>query len=455
MTQPPSQPPHPTSSGRRDAGALAAGSLVGGVLAYVFFVLVIRALGAAPAAPVAVLWAWWGFAGAALTFPVQHWITRTAASAGGEAAVRGGLPRVVLAVGVVSVAAGGLAWVARDRLFGPDGGAFAVLVLGVAMGSGLLGLLRGVLSGRRRFGAVASSIVAENGVRCVVAAVLMFSGIDTPLYYGLALLAGYVVAALWPGAVSLRGAGTAVATRSLGFVSGAAVGQSFAQAALTGGPVLLAAIGGAPSEVTALFAGLALFRAPYTLALGVVSALTGRLTHLVEQRRWTSLARLRRALLVITLLTAALGAVFGAWVGPATMELVFGDGVRLAAGETALIAAGTVVGMANLVLTLGLLARDRAGAMAACWAVAIPAGALTHVVLEGEALTTTCWTFVVVEVVALILLLLLEARSDHSRRSRAQDFVGGKEDRRAERQVTSGHDPDLGCGQTEQDPFHG
>ena len=45
--------------------------------------------------------------------------------------------------------------------------------------------------------------------------------------------------------------------------------------------MLLAAVGGAPGEVTALFAGLALFRAPYTLALGLVSALTGRLTRLV------------------------------------------------------------------------------------------------------------------------------------------------------------------------------
>ncbi|MGB3764765.1 MAG: hypothetical protein WA966_16255 [Ornithinimicrobium sp.] len=405
------------TSGRRDAAVLAAGSLVGGVLAYVFFALVIRALGPAPAAPVAVLWAWWGFAGAALTFPVQHWISRTAATAGGEGAVRGGISRVVSAVLVVSVAAGGLAWVARDRIFGPDGAAFAVLVLGVALGSGLLGLLRGVLSGRRRFGAVASSIVAENGVRCAVAAVLMLSGSDTPAYYGLALLAGYVVAALWPGAVLLRGSGSAVATRSLGFVSGAAGGQLFAQAALTGGPVLLAAIGGAPAEVTALFAGLALFRAPYTLALGLVSALTGRLTYLVEHRRWTVLGRLRRGLFVTTLLTIALGAGFGAWIGPATMEVVFGDGVRLAPGQTALVAGGTVIAMANLVLTLGLLARDRAGGLAACWAVGIPAGVTAHVLIGGDALTTTCWTFVVVEIVALILLLGLEARSDHSSRT--------------------------------------
>ena len=52
-----------------------------------------------PAAPVAVLWAWWSFAAAAFTFPVQHWVSRTAATAAGEAAVRRGLRRERVAVG--------------------------------------------------------------------------------------------------------------------------------------------------------------------------------------------------------------------------------------------------------------------------------------------------------------------------------------------------------------------
>ena len=37
--------------------------------------------------------------------------------------------------------------------------------------------------------------------------------------------------------------------------------------------------GGAPGEVTTLFAALALFRAPYMLALGMVAQLTTRVTH--------------------------------------------------------------------------------------------------------------------------------------------------------------------------------
>ncbi|MGB7447610.1 MAG: hypothetical protein WA892_00625, partial [Ornithinimicrobium sp.] len=304
MSQPPAGTPAATR-GRRDAAWLAAGSTIAGVLAYVFFALVIRALGPGPAAPVAVLWAWWGFAGAALTFPVQHWIARTSATAAGEASVRRGLARVAWAVLGVSMLAGALGWLARERLFGPEGGWFPLLVVLVGVGSGLLGLMRGLQSARHRFGAVGAGLVVENGIRCLAAVGLVTAGSDTPAYYGLALLAGYAVAVLWPRALAPRASGHGGGAGPMLFVSGASAGQLLAQVTLTGGPVLLAAIGGAPFEVTALFAGLALFRAPYTLALGVVAALTGRLTTLVERRRWGTLTRIRRIGGLVTVVTAA------------------------------------------------------------------------------------------------------------------------------------------------------
>lgn len=415
---------HIPRRGRADAGFLAAGSLVGGLLAYVFFALVIRALGAGPAAPVSVLWAWWGFAGAALTFPVQHWIARTAATAAGEAAIRRGLGHVALAVLAVSLLAGGLAWIARDRLFGADGDLFALLVVGVGLGSGLLGVQRGLLSARHRFGAVALGIVTENSLRCGGAIALVVLGSESAVPYGLALLGGYFVALGWPSALMPRREGTGGGSGSLRFVSGASGGQLLAQATLTGGPVLLAAIGGAPSEVTVLFAGLALFRAPYTLALGLVSALTGRLTLAVEQGRVTRLRRIRRVVAFATLVLGVVGAAAGAWLGPPAMEIVFGDGVRLGSGQAALVAVGTVLAMANLVVTLGLLARDRAGVVLACWIIGIPVGAVAHLVSGGNALTNTCWTFVAMEAVAFGALIVSEGRSDR--------LVGGEEHRGAE-----------------------
>ena len=80
----------------RHTSALAAGSAVSGLLAYVFFAVVTRALGSTAAAPVSVLWAYWSFAGAALTFPLQHWIARSVSAHGGERSVREPLPGIAL-----------------------------------------------------------------------------------------------------------------------------------------------------------------------------------------------------------------------------------------------------------------------------------------------------------------------------------------------------------------------
>lgn len=413
MEQPPPRDAATPTTARRDAGVLAGGSLLGGLLAYVFFALVTRALGAAPAAPVAVLWAWWGFAGAALTFPIQHWISRTSALPGGEAAVRRGLAHVAAGVAGMSLVAGALAWLARERLFGVGNGEeFPLLVVAVGLGSGLLGVVRGTLSGRRRFGDLAVNLVLENGLRCVVAGALMATGVQDPTGYGLALLAGYAVTFLRPAALVPRRTGTGDADAPLAFLSGASAGQLLAQVTLTGGPVLVAALGGAPAHVTALFAGLALFRAPYTLALGLVAALTGRVTELVRAGHRHTLARIRRLLVVATTGTAVAAAGVAAWIGPEAMELVFGAGVRLQPDETALVAVGSVFALANLVLTIGLLARGRSAGVARTWLLAAPFGVAAHLLVGSPALLATCWTFLVVEAVAWAGFLLLEVRSD-------------------------------------------
>ncbi|HEX6151325.1 hypothetical protein, partial [Nocardioides sp.] len=404
--------PQPPTGARRGTGLLAAGSVVSGVLAYVFFALVTRALGAEPAAPVAVLWAWWSFAAAAFTFPVQHWISRTAATAAGEAAVRRGLLRVAGLVTGVSAVAAVVAWLARDRLFGAEGSWFPLLVLAVGVCSGALGLARGVLSGRHQFGAVGLGLVLENGLRCLVAGALMAAGNEHPAAYGLALLAGYAAVCLRPSALVPRATGSGDAIDPLAFVSGTSAGQLLAQITLTGGPVLLAAVGGAPHEVTALFAALALFRAPYTFAIGLIAPLTGRLTRLVESGRHDSLRRLRGALVGATLVTAAIGGLLAAWLGDPVLELVFGEGVRLGGSLTAVIAVGSVFALANLVLTIGLIARARPGAIGRLWLAAAPLGLPTMVLVPADPVTRTCWTFLVVEAAAWLGFLLVERRSD-------------------------------------------
>jgi hypothetical protein len=80
-----------------------------------------------------------------------------------------------------------------------------------------------------------------------------------------------------------------------------------------------------------------------------------------------------------------------------------------------------VLALANLVLTVELLAHGRTVALARTWLVAVPFGVAAHLLLGEAALTRTCWTFVVVEAVAWAGFLILEWRSDR--------LVGGEEHR--------------------------
>ena len=145
----------------------------------------------------------------------------------------------------------------------------------VTLGLGVDGSRARWPGGRERYAALAGSLVAENALRAALVAALLLAGVTDPVAYGLCLTAGPLVAVLWPS--SLRfGAGVSGTGGAdpIAFLTGAAAAQVIGQTVLTGGPVLLALLGGAPADVTSMFAALALFRAPYQVALGAVPQLT-------------------------------------------------------------------------------------------------------------------------------------------------------------------------------------
>jgi O-antigen/teichoic acid export membrane protein len=394
----------------RDSGVLAIGSVLNGLLAYVFFAIVTRALGAETAAPVSVLWAYWSFAAAALAFPLQHWAARSVAATGDDHGVRRSLPAVAVAVLTISPAVGLVAWWARDPLFHRDDLWFPLLVALATLGSSLTGLVRGMLQAREAFGAVALALVLENLVRCVVSLGLVAAGSHDPVAYGFALVAGYVTGLIWPWTLrmTLRGDDHESPFALLGGASG---GQLLAQAVLTGGPVLLALAGGAPTEVTVLFAALALFRAPYTLAIGMVAQVTARFTALVVTAQRDKLGRLRSRLVVATVALALLAAPVGALVGPAVLPLVFGDDVRMAGRLTAVIASASTVAIAGLITTLLLIAHGRTGGQVRAWLLAAVPGAAFFVLWPAPVLDRTCWTFLVVEAGAFAWMVVEQARA--------------------------------------------
>ena len=405
----------PSSSSRsRAASGLAAGSVLSGLLAYVFFAASTRGLGAAEAAPVAVLWSYWGFAAAGLTFPVQHWITRTAAVAG-EGAVRAAWGTPLRLVTVVVVISGVGAWLLREPLFGGDA-RFAALIALVGVGAAGMGVVRGLLAARRRYEAVGALLVAENLVRCVAALVLVALDVDDPGAYGVALLLGYAACAGWVSAWRTEpGPGPAVPVgepRSTGsFLGGAAGAQVVAQAVLTGGPVLLAVLGGSPAEVTALFAALALYRAPYTVLLGQVAQATGALARLVDAKSLDRLQRVDRAVLAATVVGVGVGAAVGAWLGPWLVSLVFGPDVRIEQGVSVALAAGSVLALVTLVQGVVLLAHGVPQWTLVAWLLALVPAASVVLAAPGRPTTTIATAFVVAEGAAWLLLVAATHRA--------------------------------------------
>lgn len=399
------------TSTSRSTSALALGSIVSGLLAYVVFALVTHGLGAHAAAPVAVLWTHWALAGAAFTFPVQHWITRSVA-AGHEADVRRSAGRVTLVVLACAAVLALLAWLAREQLFHRSDAAFPVMIGLVTVGSAVIGAVRGGLGGRERFGSVAVSLVAENGLRCLLVAVLLLVGVTDPVAYGLCLVAGSLVAVAWPSALRFSGTASdgAQASTPLVFLSGAATSQLLGQVVLTGGPVLLALLGGSPAEVTSMFAALALFRAPYMVALGAVPQVTVRVAQDEDRGGLPLPGGLAGAAGVLVALVG-LAAVLGGWLGPTVLRLVFGETIEVEHATAALVAAGCAVAVANLVLTVVALARDRPVAAARTWLASVAAGGVAVAVLGAAgAVDRTTLGFVVAELVALAGLALVALR---------------------------------------------
>ena len=406
----------------RASAALALGSVISGLLAYVLFALITRGLGAGDAAPVTVLWTHWAFTGAAFTFPLQHWITRSLV-AGRESAVRRAAPRLSLFVGAAALVLGGLSWLARDDLFHREDPWFPVMIALITVGSALIGVVRGGLGGRGRFEAVAWSLVAENGLRCVLVAGLLVAGVTSPVAHGLCLVAGQLVVVLWPSALRYA---KAVVTRvqesdsPFAFLSGAAVAQLISQAILTGGPVLLALSGGSPSEVTAMFAALALFRAPYMIALGSVPQLTLRVTERTLAGEYAALRTMIRGVLGATVLTVVLAGLLGAWVGPSLLRLVFGHTVDVTATDASLLAIGCALAIANLALMVIALGQDRPASVARAWAIATAVGALGFVALTSASpVESTIGAFLTAEVAALVALSVATVRATRSAGSRA------------------------------------
>jgi hypothetical protein len=254
------------------------------------------------------------------------------------------------------------------------------------------------------------AIAADAVVRLLACSLVVVLG-GSVAWFAAAIAVGPVILLIWPSVLTLRPDGSGSTAPVAGFLGGLAGGVLLSQIALSAGPAVLAAVGGAPAEVTALFATMALFRAPYLIALGLASRGTGPLTRLVASGSESRLGRLRRGVAVVGLAGALVGGLLGWWIGPALVDLVFGTGVAPAASVVAIVAAGSAVALTGLVAVLLLVARAATSAITVSWLAAFAAAAAMLVLASDDSSTRVALAFLAAEVVSLALMLATDRRT--------------------------------------------
>lgn len=358
----------------KDSVALAGGSIASGVFAYAFFAITTRSLGPVAAAPVSVLWTFWAFAGAALTFPIQHWIIQLAESGGGESSVRAAMPRLWTATGAFALVLVTASWLLGTRLFDTSGLTFPALIGAVTLGACWSGVVRGVLSAQRRFVATGLAIMGENVLRLVAGLVAALTGQGAAMF-GLALITGPLVGLLWSGDIRSSGAkAIGSGSGSMAVIGGIALGGLVGQVVLTAGPAVVALLNGPARTVTALFASLALFRLPQVILIGLLSQVTGRVTVIVTARDLPRLRRVRLTILTSTAVAALVGAIVGASVGGELVQLLFGQGLQLPQAILALLGVGSALALGNLAEGAILTAHRASGKYVTGWLAGLLVG---------------------------------------------------------------------------------
>lgn len=395
----------------RDALLLSGATALSGLASYVFVAIGTRAVGAVAFAPVSVLWTLWTVSAATFTFPVQQWVIRTT-QVSGEPVMWATLRRVwryallsSLATGIVSLALG-------ERIFSLAATSFAVMAGLLPVASVLMGVNRGVLAARGRYGQTAAAVLGENLVRLGLVAAA--GGVWGPEGLGWILMAGFGIALLFPGSFRATSHDPSMGDR-IGLLGGFAGANAAAQTVLTAAPVLLSLLGGTDRAVTEMFAVLAILRAPYLLTLGVAARVTGPLTQLAQRPDRRAIRTLQKRLGMLALLGVVV-AVPVSLVLPAVTSLAFGLSLELSPTVLGLLTFGSIVGLVSLLQMLVLLADGQARVLATAWGAAMVVGAGSLLLASDDVLRVST-AFVLAELVAYGLMVAGFVRRENGHRT--------------------------------------
>ena len=175
---------------------MMAGTIVGGLTAYVWQAMGTRTLGEVTFAPVANAWTIMFLVVTILLAPVEQYATRTVAEGWrGRAHLRRTFRSLVRMGAAATVLVTVVAFLLRDSLFDGVGG-YALICGGIVVGFGQLALCRGILAGERNFAGYGWITGIDGIVRVAVALPLLFA-FDDALLFAATIPVSTIVALFW------------------------------------------------------------------------------------------------------------------------------------------------------------------------------------------------------------------------------------------------------------------
>jgi O-antigen/teichoic acid export membrane protein len=371
--------------------------------AFLYLLIVGRALGPTAFAPITVLWTVQYLVATVVYLPIEQLTVRRLSRKAREATPWALYLWVTLACTLAVVVFGTFT---LDRFFAGQVAYLPIIGL-LTVGYAGFAIGRGYLAGRRRFREFAYAISTESLLRLLLAVILLAAGVRA---LGLAALMAAAPFAVWlwrplRGRRSFEAAAGPEqgATAALGaFVSATAASQTL----LAAGPLAVGALGGSAAEVSVLGQTFLLLRAPLAVTFNLVSRVMPPLTRFVDTAQFSRIRRLGVGLGTAGLTASAAGFGIGYAAGPPLVAWLMGPEYRPAALLAALAAAGTALATVAAFAQQVLVAMGSSGRLAAGWLSGLAAAvAVVLATIGRDATLRVGWAFLTGELVAFALII--------------------------------------------------
>jgi O-antigen/teichoic acid export membrane protein len=399
--------------GRDGTAWLLIGSLTAGLLAYAFQVIGGRVLGSEAFAPIATLWTLQYVVMAILLFAIEQYEVRAVAAAGGDTrALKGAWPIVWSVVIAVALAVTLFLFVFADRLLLGEvdlalvGGAWVIL-------AGAFGMVRGIYGGRGDYRMSGLATAADWVARIImVVAVLAIAANTRNLAWTLPL--GAAPFLLWWYLRGRRDSGAAHAAtpppesaRPGRYLAGVSFANGTLQLLLGVGPLVVVALGEAPTAVSAFFITASLARAPFLIGIGFVPRVLTPLTRMAEAGDYAHVRGLAWVVVAGTVALAAVAGVAAFFLGPPIVSLLYGHEFAVSDVATAGAVAAVIVALGALGLNQVVLAEGRPLALVPAWTAGLVAAAVAVLLVPVDPLPRVALAMLVGQLVAIVALALV------------------------------------------------